>query len=171
MKFHLWSYNDRKSVPSKPGIYILYLDSPIKKFYNIDKKGILYIGESEDLESRLKIIKNKKWEKDYFKNKDVMFKHPILTYVVDFDNDFNLVAHKTVTGKGLLKKSASLKLKYLITSKHKKTESKLLKGHVRLFGSLPPFNIKGTTLRSIWESTYPQCENWEKFYEKITKYL
>jgi hypothetical protein len=165
MKFYSWKYADRGLVPAKPGIYILYQDSPIKKIYTIDKKGILYIGEASILKTRLKICKSKTaWQKWYCKNKDVMFNHSLLTFAVDFDNIFNLIAHNEVTGKGLLKVNSPLKLSYLISKKHKETEKRLLIGHMMLFGQLPPFNIKGPSLKSIWESTNTQWKSHRTFY-------
>ncbi len=172
MKIYSWTHEDRKSVPSKPGIYILYQDSPIKKIYKLDKKGILYIGESKNLRSRLKITENKpKWKKWYDKNKDIMFDHSLLTFAVDFDKNFNLIPHNEVTNEGLLKKSAYLKLKYLITNNHKKVEETLLKGHIMLFGQLPPFNIKGHSLRSIWESSDSQWNKSRNLFKKIINAL
>jgi hypothetical protein len=172
MTCHSWTYNNRDSVPSKPGIYILYQDSPMKKTYNIDNKGILYIGESSNLKSRLKVTEAKpQWKKWYEKNKNIMFNHSLLTFAVDFNNDFNLIVHNAVTGKGLLTANASLKLKYMISNNHENIESKLLKGHIMLFGQLPPFNIKGPTLRSIWESSDKNWINSRKFYKKIVNAL
>jgi len=171
MIFHPWTYNGRDSIPSKPGIYILYLNDPIKTINKIDKKGILYIGESSNLKSRLKIVVKPQWKRWYGKNKNEMFNHLLLTYGVDFDGDFNLIVYNGVTGKGLLKENAFLKLKYSICSDHKNIEKKLLEGHFMSFGQLPPFNIRGASVRSIWESSESRWNKLPNYYKKITKLL
>jgi hypothetical protein len=170
MIFHSWTYNGRDSTPSKPGIYILYLNDPIRKINEIDRKGILYIGESSNLKSRLRIFLKPQWKRWYSKNKDEMFNHLVLTYVLDFDDDFNLILNG-VTGKGLLKENAPLKLKYSICSDRKNIEKKLLQGHFMLFGQLPPFNIRGARLGSIWDSSESQWNKLLSYYERITKLL
>jgi len=171
MIFHSWTYDGRDSVPSKPGIYILYLNNPITKISEIDKKGILYIGESSNLRSRLKIVVRPQWKKDYDKNKNEMFNHLSLTYAVDFNDDFNLIIFSGLTGKGLLKEGSSLKLKYSICSHHKNIEKKLLQGHFMSFGQLPPFNTRGARLGSIWDSSDSRWNNLSNYYKKITKLL
>ena len=171
MIFHSWTYDGRDSVPSKPGIYILYLNDPINKISELDKKGILYIGESSNLRSRLKIVLRPQWKKDYDKNKDEMFNHLVLTYAVDFNDDFNLIIFSGLTGKGLLKEGSSLKLKYSICSHHKNIEKKLLQGHFMSFGQLPPFNTRGARLGSIWDSSDSRWNNLSHYYKKITKLL
>ena len=87
------------------------------------------------------------------------------------DDDFNLIAHNEVTGKGLLKEKASLKLSYVVKEKHKETEGKLLRGHMMLFGQLPPFNIKGPSLRSVWESTDSKWNSDRRFYNETINAL
>jgi hypothetical protein len=171
MIFRSWTYNDRESVPSKSGIYILYLNSPIKKINDIDEKGILYIGESSNLKLRLKIVVKPQWKRWYEKNKDEMFNHLLLTFAVDFDDDFNLIVYNGVTGKGLLKENAFLKLKYSTCSNHENIEKKLLQGHFMLFGQLPPFNIRGATLGSISDSSESRWNKLPNYYKKITNLL
>ena len=171
MIFYSWTYNGRNSIPSKTGIYILYLNDPITKINKIDKKGILYIGESSNLRSRLNIVVKPQWKTWYDKNKNEMFNHLLLTYAVDFDDDFKLIVSNAVTGKGLLKENAPLKLKYSICSDHKNIEKKLLQGHFMSFGQLPPFNNRGPTLRSIWESSESRWNKLLNYYKKITKLL
>ncbi len=172
MKFRSWTYNDRDSVPPKPGIYILYLNDSLKKISDIDKKGILYIGESSRLRSRLKIVTNPEWKKWYDKNTVEMFNHPILTFVVDFDSDnFDLFVSNWLIGKGLLKERASLKLKYAICRDHKNCEKKLLEGHFMSFGQLPPFNVKGATIKSISEYSDSQWNKLPNYYRSITDLL
>ncbi len=170
MIFHSWTSNGRNSIPSKSGIYILYLNDQIKKINEIDKKGILYIGEASNLKSRLKIVLRPQWKRDYTKKKDEMFNHLVLTYAVDFDDDFNLILNGA-TGKGLLKENAPLKLKYSICSDHKNIEKKLLQGHFMSFGQLPPFNIRGARLGSIWDSSEYRWNKLLNYYKEIAKLL
>jgi len=172
MKLYSWTYEGRDVVPSRPGIYILYLKNSIEKLTEIDKKGILYIGESSNLRSRLKIVVRPQWKGFYEKHKDEMFNHLVLTYAVDFDDEFNLTLNEGLTGKGLLKKkNVFLKLKYSICSDHKKIEKKLLQGHFMLFGQLPPFNVRGARLGSIWDSSEARWDKLQKYYKNITKLL
>lgn len=171
MRFQSWTYNGRDSIPSMSGIYILYLNDPIKKIAAIDKRGILYIGESSNLGSRLKIVVRPQWKKWYEKNKDQMFNHSLLTYAVDFDDDFNLIISSGLTGNGLLKERSPLQLKYSTCNGHKDIEKKLLKGHFMLFGQLPPFNIRGARLGSIWDSSESQWNKLTHYYQTITNHL
>jgi hypothetical protein len=171
MIFQSWTYNGRDSVPSIPGIYVLYLDNPIKKITEIDKKGVLYIGESSNLRSRLKIVVRPQWKKWYDKNRDEMFNHLLLTYAVDFDDDFNLIISSGLTSKGLLKEGSRLQLKYSISNDHKNIEKKLLKGHFMTFGQLPPFNVRGARLGSIWDSSESQWNKLQSYYKTITNLL
>lgn len=171
MIFHSWTYDGRGSVPSKPGIYILYLNDPISKISEIDKKGILYIGESSNLRLRLKTVSRPQWKKDYDKNKEQMFNHLVLTYAVDFNDDFDLVIFSGLTGKGVLKEGSLLKLKYSICSHHKDIEKRLLQGHFMSFGQLPPFNIRGARLGSIWDSTESRWNSLLNHYKEIVKLL
>jgi len=100
-----------------------------------------------------------------------MFNHLLLTYAVDFNDDFNLIIFSGLTGKGLLKEGSSLKLKYSICSHHKNIEKKLLQGHFMSFGQLPPFNTRGARLGSIWDSSDSRWNNLSNYYKKITKLL
>ena len=147
----------------------------MRKINGIDKKGVLYIGEASNLRSRLKIVVRPEWKKDYDKNKDEMFNHLVLTYLVDFDDDFNLKFNSSilngVTGKGLLEEDVFLKLKYLTCSNHKNIEKKLLQGHFMSFGQLPPFNVRGARLGSIWDSSESRWNILLNYYKKITKRL
>ena len=93
MKFHPWAYNRRDSVPSKPGIYILYLNDSLQKISDIDAKGILYIGESSNLKSRLKVVVKPQWKRWYEKNTDQMF-----------SQDLNLTSVSRCTSVGLHQK-------------------------------------------------------------------
>jgi hypothetical protein len=171
MIFHSWTYNGRDSVPSKPGIYILYLNDSLQKITEIDMKGILYIGESSNLKSRLKLVVRPQWKRWYEKNTDQMFSHPILTFAVDFDDKYDLMISSGLTSNGLLKKRAFLKLKYAICSDHKNCEKKLLEGHFMSFGQLPPFNVRGATIRSMWDCSKSRWNTLPDYYEKIMKPL
>lgn len=171
MRFQSWTYNGRDSVPAIPGIYILYLNGAIKKISEIDEKGILYIGESSNLRSRLKIVVRPQWKKWYYKNKHEMFNHLLLTFAVDFDDDFNLIISSGLTGKGLLKEGSRLQLKYSICNGHKNIEKKLLKGHFMTFGQLPPFNVRGARVGSIWDSSESQWNKLTHYYKTITNLL
>lgn len=168
LKFYSWS---DEGIPGKAGIYILYMDKSIKKIYGIDKKGILYIGKSKNLKTRLGIRSREKWNEDLDlgKKKVKMFNHSLLTFAVDFDNNYNLISHSPYESDkaGLLKKGSRLQLKYSATEKKKEeeTELKLLKGHLMLYGQLPPFNVKGPSLKSIWHEANKDWSNIEKFYK------
>jgi hypothetical protein len=48
---------------------------------------------------------------------------------------------------------------------------KLLKGHFMLFGQLPPFNIRGARLGSIWDSSEAQWNKLTHYYKTITNLL
>ena len=172
MEFRKWKYSESSSIPSVEGFYILYLGRNMSKIYRDDPKGILYIGETSNLNRRLRIVKNKtEWKKDYEKRTDFMFDHSALTYVVDFDDDGRLVPHNRLISNGILRETEYLNLKYCNSVSHKEDEERLLNGHMMLFGQLPPFNNYGSSLKTVWNLEEEIWEDTTNFFNKVCSYL
>jgi len=120
VKFYDWNSTELSSRPVTAGIYILLRNKPIPKIYKKDPKGILYIGQSENLRQRLKAGKHKKWAKYYEKKENsLMFDHSALTFTVDIDQNLVLRPHKNSIDGGILKETDKLYLKFAVTKKCK----------------------------------------------------
>jgi hypothetical protein len=175
MKVYDWQKN-YYSLPKEAGVYILMLKRKISKIYKKDPKGILYIGETENLSVRLKAARHKNWEVYYEKDDNsLMFNHSLLTFAVDINENYILRPHKNSIDGGILKKTDRFYLKYTVAKKgeRKEIEKKLLLGHLMLFGQLPPFNIKGPTLKYIWNKIENDNEwkNAMNYYNKTIEAL
>ena len=167
MEFYSWEFDKKGSVPDEPGFYILYLNASINNLLRVDPNGIMYIGESEDLQERLKIVKRPKWKEWYEKEKEEMFDHNLLTYAVDFDDDYKLIPHPEWSDHEVFK-NKNLQLKYCIEENHEEEERKLLQGHIILYGQLPPWNFTGSSLKDVWEKIENDTE-WEELVAHYKK--
>ncbi|MCW9097160.1 MAG: hypothetical protein OQJ93_07205, partial [Ignavibacteriaceae bacterium] len=61
MKYNFETWEYEKDIPEEPGLYILFINRPIKKLYKKDTKGILYIGKSTSLKTRLNLTTKRSW--------------------------------------------------------------------------------------------------------------
>lgn len=165
--------NDFIDFPVKPvsGFYMLSLHSPIPKIRKIDKKGILYIGKSINLAARLITSKKEHWQEQMGKKSSFTFDHSALTYIVDFDEKGNLIPYKSLIKSGIMKTSDTMKLDVFHYDDCEIKECWLLKGHIRKFGQLPPFNGHGVSLRSITEVESTEIDEFRTFFKKIYKCL
>jgi len=159
------------SINPVSGFYILSLHSPVLKIRKIDKKGILYIGKSINLAARLIVSKKEYWQEQMGKKSPFTFDHSALTYIVDFDDEGNLVPYKDLIKSGVMKNSDTMKLDVFYCDECETKESWLLKGHIKKFGQLPPFNSHGASLRSITESTPKETNEFRLLFKKVYECL
>jgi hypothetical protein len=176
MKYNFETWEYEKDIPEEPGLYILFINRPIKKLYKKDTKGILYIGKSTSLKTRLNLTTKRSWVKGYEKEDAEMFDHSLLTFALDLKGSKNskklcLNFPKYIKLDGLLKRKDKIKLYYSIGKNKYKKEDKLLKGHVILFGQLPPYNNTGASLKKIWNLNSTQWEAYKDQYIEMFNQL
>ena len=167
LNFVGWNYNEKHLVPNEAGIYVLQIQKALPKLYDIDEKGIMYIGRTANLKRRLRIVENADWKRDYDKKSHEMFDHSLLTFATDFDENYNLIPRtKYLKKNGILTKGDTLVLKYSAYRNSRELEQSLLRGHLISFGQLPPFNSHGASLKEVWNS---EDADWDRYIETYKK--
>ena len=117
-----------KEIPNKSGVYFVFSinnkNIPIEtqRLFCNDVNGILYIGKSEDLRSRIRIL----WR---------VLQPNLKTTAHTFGTKYN--NYKTLRNNFHLE---SFAVQYIESNTPKKLESKLLDEYINKFGEVPPFN-------------------------------
>ncbi|MBM3417509.1 MAG: hypothetical protein FJY17_01135 [Bacteroidetes bacterium] len=116
-----------KRIPESGGIYFIYgyknkLPIKISRFLGIDNDGVLYIGKSENLRERLRML---------WRVLNPKLKATAHTFGTKYNNN------KRLREAFPLK---TLYVSYKITSEPKTLESELLDKYFLKFGEVPPFN-------------------------------
>jgi hypothetical protein len=117
-------------IPSEPGVYKIYslndnhIPRPINRIGGIDNQGILYIGESQNLKERLRML----WR---------VLNPNYLATAHTFGINYNTVP--------LLQEIFplnSLAVTFEIIQDHTNYETMLIENYRQLYGEVPPFNGK-----------------------------
>ena len=116
-----------KEIPILPGVYFIYSLNEKKaiktrRVLGVDKEGVLYIGKSENLRDRLRML----WRvlNTNYKANAHTFGEKYNTYKILKDN----FPKKT------------LAIKFVISKNPKVLESKMLNEYIKKYGEVPPFN-------------------------------
>jgi hypothetical protein len=117
-----------QTIPSKPGVYHIYSLDPknkpkkLQRLIGKDEEGILYIGKSENLRERLRML----WRV--------------------LNPDLNATAHtfgEKYNTYQVLKSNFplnTLAIKFRCSNNAKELEIKLIDEYINIFGEVPPFN-------------------------------
>jgi hypothetical protein len=116
-----------KTIPESAGVYHIYSykdKKPLKinRVLRLDNEGVLYIGKSDNLRERLRILK-----------KNIIKKPQVSTHTFGKKHNENKRLQKAFP-------LASLFVKYQISEDSKKLEKDLLDQYFQKFGEVPPFN-------------------------------
>lgn len=117
--------NTPEGARGTPGVYIIILDRPICRLLATDSNGILYVGETVDIDQRLNQLQ----------------------ISLPFDGKDKRNSPHSI-GKSIFKIKASqryeflynLKFTWMKTSSHQDLEQKILEKYRSKFGEVPPFN-------------------------------
>ena len=140
------------NAPSSPGIYLINLGKSIHRIEGLDSNGILYVGKSFNLLSRLRAF----WR----------CYHPASGFLWDHLKISNIVLRKTLRTKGDLDDflgKLHVKIAKPISLKDlEKAERAVLYSYILRFGELPPLNF---SLPRRWrESPKDQDLHWGKLW-------
>lgn len=140
------------NAPFSPGIYLISLEKSIRRMKGVDKTGILYVGKSSNLRSRLRAFWNC-W-------------HPASGFLWDHLKLANIILGKTFQNKddlGVFLGKLRVKVASLIFQKElEKAERAVLYSYMFRYGELPPLNF---SLPLRWrESPKNQDLHWVKLW-------
>ena len=122
--------NFHNEIPDQPGVYKIYslddnnIPRPINRLGGIDMQGILYIGESQNLKERLRML----WR---------VLNPNYLATAHTFGINYN-----TVPLLQELFPHNSLAVTFEIIQDHTSHETMLIENYRQLYGEVPPFNGK-----------------------------
>lgn len=116
-----------KRIPESGGIYFIYgyknkLPIKVSRVLSIDNDGVLYLGKSENLRERLRML---------WRVINPKLKATAHTFGTKYNNNKKLMAAFPLK---------SLYVSYRITTETKMLESELLGKYFLKYGEVPPFN-------------------------------
>jgi len=135
----------------RPGVYALITGTTLDKLCGPDPAGILYIGQSANLRSRLRLKTNGE------------FNHSLLWYTVSKGNGNGQLRVKLgieALGSKQVSKDAFILFMYRSSKASAvELEQALLAWHLGRFGQSPPLNARSPSMKSMadwWEDWWAQ---------------
>jgi hypothetical protein len=140
---------DKIDAPPKPGIYIILNLKPVRRIGGIDPKGILYVGESRNLQNRLWRF----WDANHPAS-GLLWDHPQIAQNYLGKRCSSQDAVGNLLGK------LYVKITPLASKELDKAERAVLFAYVYKFGEPPPLNFN---LPGHWEEKPDKKElQWAK---------